>query len=199
MADLVFCLRHGEKPANAEDESKLPDDDAHGPGFDVRGHENRHALTIRGWQRAGALAATQLCGQLADPSLVEPIIFLVPRYTDDDGDDVSASHRPYQTVLALARRTDTFPNPTCQPDDTNHLRDLVKGHEGTVVVCWEHKQLRKLAKLLTGEAKPPWAGHEFDLIWRFTRDGADHYRLEMLPQDVLAPDDPSSAPVAPSR
>jgi hypothetical protein len=60
---LILCLRHAEKPANAEDDSEEPD--ANGPGFDQHGSTSRHGLTIKGWQRACALATTRFAGQLA--------------------------------------------------------------------------------------------------------------------------------------
>ena len=44
--DVIMVIRHGEKPTTA-----------HATGFELDGTPQREALTIRGWQRAGALAA----------------------------------------------------------------------------------------------------------------------------------------------
>jgi hypothetical protein len=194
VSDLVICIRHGEKPINAEHKhEQVPPDDKDGPGFDVHGHENRHSLTIRGWQRAGALAATDLCRQLAGEHVVKPATFLVPQYLDEGTPcDDTAIHRPYQTVLQLARKTNAWPTSVGPADNTDRLHEHIATYSGTVVVCWEHKQLQKLRGLLVGDRAPTaWPDEAFDLIWRFHRAAGDAkgtYRFDELEQKLLSTD-----------
>ena len=202
MADLVICLRHGEKPSNAEHPcDAVRPGDKDGPGFDERGHEDPHSLTIRGWQRAGALAGTYLCGQLRPIEKLPPVTFLVPRYVHKTtGRDESARHRPYQTVYELARRFGIVPSPVRDPDDkpnvhadhsgyVGHLYQQIMDFRGIAVVCWEHKGLVKLAERLTPRLAPhEWPADGFDAIWRFQRGRLDPtYDFEPLHQDVLEP------------
>ncbi len=202
MSDLVICLRHGEKPINAEHPCQpVPSDDKNGPGFDEHGREYAHSLTIRGWQRAGALAATYLCGQLGPRASVTPVTFLVPRYVDENGRDESSRHRPHQTVYPLSRRLGQVPLPLDDPPGERHVHADDEGYVqqlyqlitkvcGVAVVCWEHKGLVALAKQLAPEDPPGgWCKERFDVLWRFQRPAPDAtYDFERLDQDLLAPD-----------
>jgi hypothetical protein len=196
-AEVVICLRHGEKPVNAEDGDRpVPPDDPHGPGFDERGRENPRSLTIRGWQRAGGLAATLLCGQLAPLANGQHVTFFVPSYTDADGRDTTADHRSHQTVVALARRLGSTPTAVPKPagadaSDRPYVRllhEAVSAADGVAVVCWQHGGLAKLAELL--EATPPagqWPDKRFDLIWLFRRaPKSGTYEFKSLEQGLLA-------------
>lgn len=176
---LIICLRHGEKPGDAEDKDERAG--AGGHGVDDRGRNDRHGLTVRGWQRAGALAGTQLCGQLAGTA--GTVTILVPDYPDDP-----TRHRPYQTMLPLSERLGVAPVPACDVDDVDSLEKRVDDLDGLAVVCWEHDNLAKLVHRLTGH-RHPWPDDRFDLLWLVT-PGEDpgHDSLEAVDQRLLAGD-----------
>jgi hypothetical protein len=160
--NLVICLRHGEKPGDAEDPDKPVG--SGGYGVDQCSRIDRHALTIRGWQRAGALAGTNLCRHL--DAHEGSVTILVPRY---DGDHTG--HRAYQTVLPLAARFGVEPDPACEAGDVEKLTGKVLSLAGTVVVCWEHDALAELARGLAGDEKISWPKRRFDVLW-LIRPGA---------------------------
>jgi broad specificity phosphatase PhoE len=195
LSNLVICLRHGEKPINAEDKDKDVPLDAEGPGLEESGTVNRESLTARGWRRAKMLAATNLCRQLARPDAGQPVDFLVPRYLDKaTGQDETPSHRSYQTVLPLARRMGIVPTGLCDRGEVSTtLYEHVKDFAGTAVVCWQHEQLVRLAKCLAGEVAPSewphdeWPHGRFDVLWLFRRDAPDQtYGWEQIDQDTFA-------------
>lgn len=152
---LIVCLRHGEEPANAEDKSHPVDED--GWGLEPNGQVNRHCLTVRGWQRAGALAATEICGTIGRG---DDVSVLVPNYDSD-----SLRHvRPYHTVLPFALRRGIKPRCVCPADRVDLLAARLQDMTGTAVVCWKHDCLEDLVQRLTGSAAP-WPDDRFDVLW----------------------------------
>jgi broad specificity phosphatase PhoE len=174
---MIWAIRHGEKPANAEDPHKDPD--AAGPGLEVDGKVSPNSLTIRGWQRAGALAGSLLCGRLTADDGVDVI---VPSYGH------SEHHRPYETVNSLAVRLGNEPQPLCDAADVNTLHEYVVAADRTLLICWEHDALAKLADLLCPPSEHPWPEGRFDVIWQFTPDGQGGFTWQQHDQDLL-PDD----------
>jgi len=161
--------------------------DAEGPGLDASGAVNRASLTARGWRRAAALAASNLCGQLARPEAVRPVEFVVPSYVDRaTGVDESACHRSYQTILSLALGAGTSPKVLCDRDKVEAILHHVDGFKGTSIVCWQHGGLVKLAALLAGDSAPTlWPHGRFDVLWAFHRHAGDStYRWEQLDQEL---------------
>jgi hypothetical protein len=57
--DIIYIIRHGEKPADPPSGAPGQTPPAPGPpfGVDVQGSQNPHSLLPRGWQRSGALIA----------------------------------------------------------------------------------------------------------------------------------------------
>ena len=156
--DLIVALRHGEKPADAEDPEKPLD--GTGPGLDAEGQESRSSLTLTGWQRAGGLAGTQLCGTL---NATDPVTIAVPRY------DQTKRHRAYQTVDALAGKLGQTPQDWVSADEVDALVERALDTEGTLVVCWEHDALSRFAKRVSDQAPEDWPRGRFDVLWIFDR------------------------------
>jgi hypothetical protein len=177
---MIWAIRHGEKPANAEDPHKEPD--AAGPGLEVDGKVSPNSLTIQGWQRAGALAGSMLCGDLtAEKGAVD---VLVPSYGH------SEHHRPYETVDSLAVRLGTTPQPLCDAADVNALHEHVLDGDRTLLICWEHDALASLADLLCPQTAPhPWPDGRFDVIWQFTSDGHGGFTWQEHNQNLLPGDE----------
>jgi hypothetical protein len=63
--DVIYIIRHGEKPADPPALDPGQPSPAPGPpfGVDYEGNQDEHSLLPRGWQRSGALAV------LFDPAL----------------------------------------------------------------------------------------------------------------------------------
>jgi hypothetical protein len=57
--DIIYIIRHGEKPADPPPVAPGQTPPAPVPpyGVDFQGNQNPHSLLPRGWQRSGALAA----------------------------------------------------------------------------------------------------------------------------------------------
>src|SRR5689334_23847602 len=89
MADKIMIVRHGEKPS----------DDKSIHGVTEAGDHDPDELSVRGWQRSGALVRffAPPDGQFANPHLAKPDVILA---------STTAGHidslRPQHTVLALA-------------------------------------------------------------------------------------------------
>jgi broad specificity phosphatase PhoE len=176
----IIFIRHAEKPGfNNQDD-----------GIDPDGSPDVESLTVRGWQRAGALAryfspATG-AGELT-PSTV---------FAAGIGHG-SKSRRPIQTVTPLvdllkATRQVAFV--------TEHLKDHVEAvmqdalqREGIVLISWEHKRIPDLVAELPGApAVPDWPDDRFDIAWVLDRT-LQGWMFRQVPQLVLSGD--SSEPV----
>src|SRR4051794_11486849 len=93
-ARRIMLIRHGGKP------DKPPPH-----GIDKHGDHDSQSLTVKGWQRAGALACffAPTAGPLQSPLLSTPaVVFAAP--AGGDGKDESRSHRPVETVTPLAKK-----------------------------------------------------------------------------------------------
>lgn len=171
----ILCLRHAEEPAKPVD--------AHGPGFDANGR-NDSALSIRGWQRAGALAATELCHLLEGTSRDRVAIF-VPDY---DGEP--ERHRSHQTVVPLSQRLGVEIRHPCNKEEVEKLQEAVLQHDGVAVVCWQHAGLARFARALIDDPGLEWPAGRYDLIWDLRPDGSDGtYTCDRIAQKLLADDD----------
>jgi hypothetical protein len=178
---LVVCLRHAEKPANAEDPAAPLEED--GPGFDQCGRVSPHSLTIKGWERAYALGATDFCGQV--PLDEGSVVILVPDYHGN-----AERRRPYQTVLPFSLRRGIEPQHPCKSSEIDTLCHEVTHSDGIVVVCWEHKHLEELVQALI-QRTVSWPPDRFDLIWLVRPSATDEKdKWQPVPQLVVRGDQP---------
>jgi len=184
--DVVYIIRHGEKPEEPEPRRPAP---AH-RGVDFRGHENEHSLLPRGWQRSGALAA------LFDPSqgqlragLLVPRMLISPSYGDKSK---TAEHRTHQTISGIAERLGIGIATDFEKGQELELAAaLAKSGPGAVLICWEHAHIPVLASalpLVPGTVIPKrWPAHRFDVIWSFTLVSGE-YSFGQVPQLLLSGD-----------
>jgi hypothetical protein len=176
---LILCLRHAEKPSNAENPNEAPDES--GPGFDGHG-ENPHSLTARGWARAWALAATNLCECLSH--IDRPPAIFVPQH---DGDP--AQYRSYQTMLPLSQRLGAADiEQPCPKDRIDLLSEAVWTTEGVALVCWEHDKLADFVQTLVDSGDVAWPTGRFDLIWQLKSPSGVPYSCDPKNQALLAGD-----------
>lgn len=207
MPTRIVCVRHAEEPAEAIDQW--------GPGYNEFGHCSDNGLSIRGWQRAGALAATALCGLVPSDELDKTLHIFVPHY-DGEPDH----HRASLTIAPFARRIGAQLRTRRNKDQVvPGLCEDVLAVQRTAVVCWQHQNLAILVDKLFNDRDPPvkgerrddetgerlqWPTGRFDIIWVLSSStGHPPYRLDEHLQCLLPGDEGSSRfirdpPVAPS-
>ena len=194
--DIIYVIRHGEKPA---DPPPVPGGQpAPAPtspfGIDFQGNEDPHSLLPQGWQRSGALAV------LFDPALgplqaglQTPAALLSPDYGSADK---TTAHRTHQTIQGLADRLglaimSDFP----EGSEAELAASVVSSHSGVVLICWEHEHIPAIATSLPtvpGTVIPqPWPGDRFDVIWVFALvpgAASAQYTFSQIPQQLLSGD-----------
>jgi len=194
--DLIYIIRHGEKPADpppaaAGQAAAAP---AAPYGVDSQGNQDPRSLLPRGWQRSGALAV------LFDPALgplqaglKTPAALLSPSYGSPDK---TAEHRTYQTIQGLSDRLGlAIVSDFAEGSEPQLAASVVSGNSGVVLICWEHDHIPAIATSLPtvpGTVIPqPWPGDRFDVIWTFTLvpgSAPAQYTFGQIPQQLLSAD-----------
>src|ERR1700734_2451318 len=194
--NIIYIIRHGEKPADPPVVAAGQAPPAPVPpfGVDSQGNENPHSLLPRGWQRSGALAV------LFDPAtgplqagLQTPAALLSPSYGSTDK---TTEHRTYQTIEALSDRLGLpIVSAYAEGDEPALASAVVSQYSGVVLICWEHDHIPSLASSLpavAGTAIPQkWPGDRFDVIWVFTLvpgSAGRAYSFTQVPQQLLSGD-----------
>jgi hypothetical protein len=172
----IMLLRHAEKP------------DANGTrGVAMTGSEDRRSLTVRGWQRAGALIA------LFGPELPRHTAPLLPTPTTIFASRPTAnSARSFHTIEPLAQRLSIDIDLSYGDAEEAALAARVVAGNGIVLISWKHDGLPKLGNAIVGNATTcpqVWPKDRFDLVWVFDRpiDGAA-WRFAQIPQLLLRGD-----------
>ena len=159
-----MLIRHAEKP-NTDGSEPL--------GIAATGQPDAESLTVRGWQRAGALAALfsqqAMLRQPQYSALAQPARLIASAVGKG-----SPSRRPTETLTPLADRLGLPVETPYTKTQTDLLGQLLGsaakrgGAQGTVLVAWEHSQIPDLARAITGLADlipSRWPADRFDLIW----------------------------------
>jgi len=194
--DVIYIIRHGEKPADLPPPAPGQPPPAPAPpfGVDDQGTQDAHSLLPRGWQRSGAL--TVLFDPAAGPlraGLLTPTVLLSPSYGDPAK---TTAYRTYQTIQALSSRL-TLPvvSAFAEGQESALAASVVTGYPGVVLICWEHDHIPALASALPATAgtviPQQWPGDRFDVIWTFTLvPGATpaQYTFGQVPQQLLSGD-----------
>jgi hypothetical protein len=179
----IMVIRHAEKPNG--DGGLMPD-----------GTPNPEALTVIGWQRAGALVTlfAPPGGHFADPHLATPQTIHAAGVAHH-----SASLRPQQTVAPLAAKL-TLPLKTDFPKgDEAALMQAAKTIGGVVLIAGEHEAIPGIAQLILGSNQgipQHWPSDRFDLVWVFDRpDTNGPWSFTQVPQRLLAGDSADPIPL----
>jgi hypothetical protein len=168
-------IRHAEKPGDPPCEN----DD----GVQANGEGDKGSLTVRGWQRAGALAKFFSAQQELCPNVI---------FASKVGEG-SKSQRPQETVTPLADLLNlTKPDVlvyTHLKDDVAPLMQDVMTRAGKVLVAWEHSHIPGLVGLLPDPPDVPqkWPDKRFDIVWVFDRAG-EGWKFSQVPQLLLKGD-----------
>jgi hypothetical protein len=175
----IMLIRHAEKQ---------PDDPPGPPPYGINedGEQDRHSLSPRGWQRAGALIgffARPIPGPIAKPN----VLYACAVDTSEGVGDDSKSVRPQQTVMPLARKLGVVINTDFVIGEEAQLATSIRSRLGVVLVAWEHKHIPLIATALGADAPSAWPDDRFDMVWVLTPRGDRHY-LAIVNQSLLQGD-----------
>ena len=177
MLPTVIILRHAEK--------QLGDQPPRGVALD--GSQDPESLTVRGWQRAGALLGL-FVPRSGDAVIAAPTHLFASRVGESETD----SRRPIETLEPLSQRLGIPIGDAFMKDQLADLVAAIRACDGPVLVAWEHKRIPPLAALLTnGLAGLPsvWPDDRFDVLWIIEPDHAGlAYGFRQVPQLLLAGD-----------
>jgi len=178
-ATKIMLLRHAEKPA--KDNAPF--------GVTRKGLRSKEALTVRGWQRAGALANLFAPGDghFQHPSLATPQFLYASKPLMRKG-----SRRPLQTITPLGEKLAIKINSDYQRADFEKMLEDVFSRNGVALICWQREYLPNIASLILGKkngAPSEWPEDRYDLIWVFDLDrSSSKYSFEQVPQELLGGD-----------
>ena len=203
FASTIMIIRHAEKP---------PEPPASPPPFGVTpdGTQDEHSLSVRGWQRAGALATFFAPPRTPPPSICTPqFIYAVKADSDTHNPHDAAGvksgskgKRAQQTVAPIAEKlgSTTTLNSTFDKGDEGAMITSAMACSGAVLICWEHHNIRRITSRIPVNPATPvpaaWPGEaqgyaRFDVVWVFEYDDtAGTYRFRHIPQMLLAGDLP---------
>lgn len=171
--DSIMFIRHAEKP-----------DGGH-KGVSPNGDHDEHSLSVRGWTRAGALAAL-FARPDTDSRITTPgrIIATAPS-------DSYQSKREHDTAAPTAHRLGLRIEAVALPQSYSSLVADIESSDTTTLVVWHHGHLPEfvLAFPVTNARQVPrvWPEDRFDLIWLLSRHH-DQYVWAPVPQGLLASD-----------
>lgn len=174
--DVIMFIRHGEKPG----------DDGPPHGINHKGETDPHSLSVRGWTRAGALAALfAYAPHNSHPGVVVPARIVATKSTDD-----YKSKREVDTATPLAHR---LALPVDQNFDHEHAAALsasILGDSRPTLVVWHHGSMTDVIAGLPvsnrDEIPHHWPEDRFDLIWTLGKGpGESDYRFAVVPQQLL--------------
>jgi hypothetical protein len=176
----ILLIRHAEKPDH-------PHDVSIGPGLTAAGEVDKHSLTVRGWQRAGAWSALFGTGLgAADFPRPDAIYAADPHRPADDDDSVS--RRPWETIVPLSARLRLTPVTRFGVGDEKAMLDDARALTGVALICWEHKKIADviLPELANGQSIPrlprQWDGARFDVRFDRSRNSAPWSFRQLLPR-----------------
>ena len=183
-AKRILLIRHGEKP------DKPPPH-----GVTKQGDHDSQSLTVKGWQRAGALVCflAPTNGPLQSLLLSTPdTIFAAP--PGGSGSDESMSQRPVETVTPLAKKLGLTVDTGFGKGMEAQVAQAAMAGQGAALVCWQHKDLPLIANAILGNdttAPQKWPGDRFDVVWICDLRDDGSYAFSQLPQMLLPGDLPS--------
>ncbi len=179
----IFLIRHAEKPSGAF------------RGVDPAGRRSAHSLTVKGWQRAGALVAAlaPFHGHVQVPGLVTPGFLFASssRITDSKH---NKSDREIETLGPLAHRLNLDINLDYDVNQESQVVVAALRCPAPVLLCWDHHRMAQLARSIPGNHQVPrkWPSERFDLVYAFHRaPDAAIYTFSQIALTLLGGDSPA--------
>jgi len=168
MSTKIMIIRHGEKPSHKKG------------GFLLNGEVSIDGLTIKGWQRAGAI--TRLF-RSSIPGLCAPIE-LHACYKSKH------AQRALDTITPLANMLGLDVNTKFKKGEEVDLAHAAMSTEGPVLISWENTAIHEIGNAIMGdeESVPQvWPKDRFDMVYVFDYI-AGKWEFSMIPQMLLAGD-----------
>ena len=159
----IMIIRHAEKHSTGGRER----------GVNLDGVHARHELTVRGWQRAGALVRffAPVAGPPAEPAISTPRAILASAATAK-----SPSLRAQHTVRPLAEALGIDID-NAHPDGAEAaVAAAALAAAGPVLIAWHHSHIPALARAIAGAdlaCPATWPDDRFDVVWTLDRSDAD--------------------------
>jgi hypothetical protein len=163
----------------------------------VRAKGDGSSLTIRGWQRAGALAVLfgTTTRALRDSRLAVPTRI----YAENSPARLRETDRwncAWETIMPLAARLALAPNLSfVEGDEQTLANDVLSQKSETVLIAWDAVPIlaRHLMRIGAGTINPipeNWPRERFDLVWVLTppRSSAERWGFDQVPQMLLEGD-----------
>jgi hypothetical protein len=175
----IMLIRHAERPS--ADKSVR--------GVSQEGVKNKEELTVRGWQRAGALVRyfAPHENRFAHPALERPANLFACKAGPED-----PSLRPQHTLLPLAELIKVELNCDYYAGEEEALVQKALAASGAVLIAWKHNTMHVIANFILGNttsAPQYWPFERVDLVWVFDRQGKT-WSFTQVPQLLLAGDRP---------
>jgi hypothetical protein len=180
-APKIMIIRHAEKPAGKV------------AGVDETGASSAHDLSVRGWQRAGALAClfAPAHGPLQNALLAKPaFIFASAAATDPEPGDTK-SRRSEETVTPLAHLIGVDISLKFGKGQETALAKAAQACNGPVLIAWRHEGINAIAGSILGAevALPSWPKERFDVVYVLTLNpSTGTYSFAQVTQRLLAGD-----------
>ncbi len=173
----IMLIRHAERPSA----------DKRFRGVTIEGRKDKEELTVRGWQRAGALVRffAPLDGHFVHPGLARPDILFACK-----ADACDPSLRPQHTLLPLSELLKVEFNCDYYEGQEEELVKKVLSSNGAALISWKHNNMHLIASaILKDSASAPqrWPVDRVDLVWVFDRQGS-RWTFTQVPQRLLAGD-----------
>jgi len=186
-AKKIMMIRHAEKPS----------DDGAVHGVALNGNDDPKELSVRGWQRAGALARffAPISDQLTDSRLAKPDVIFASGIVSH-----GASLRPQNTVLPMSELLGKSLDLRYSVGDEEALVADALATDQTVLISRHHEAIPGIGNRILGNATTcpqKWPGARFDLVWIFEQlPGSDQWSFDQVPQMLLAGDLPETISVS---
>ena len=170
----IMIIRHAEKHQHGA-----------GHGVDEDGNHAAHELTVRGWQRAGALVHFFRSPPPGSPIQTPRAIFASAATRD------SPSKRAMHTVKPLAAALGLSVHHEFPEDEEAALAAVVLASPSPSLIVWHHGRIVDLVRAIAGPVACPrgWPDERFDMVWLLERDTAHGpWRFSQVAQGLLAGD-----------
>jgi hypothetical protein len=160
-------------------------------GVCIDGFHTKHELTVRGWQRAGALVRffAPVDGAPRVEAISTPRSIFASAATPK-----SPSLRAQRTVEPLAAALGIEIDRRHAEGEETAVAAAALSASGPVLIAWHHTHIATLAEAIAGPGlgcPRQWPEDRFDVVWVLDQDDADGpWRFSQVAQCLFAHDRP---------